>query len=734
MVGNKFPRTSVIVPARNADDTLATTLDSLRSQSDPDWEAILVDDASTDQTADIINYYVRQDRRFTGVRGNGAGVAAARNTGLAVARGERLVFLDSDDWLDRCFLELMNGVLSDDDTSVAVYCGYHRVFPDGTLAESECDPSIAMHPGAAFARSCATAIHAVLIRRAAVSAVGGFDTSLQTCEDWDLWQRVALQGGGWRRLERALSFYRVRVDSLSRNCRQLLADAAIVIQRGFSALERRLADGTLQSSAATTAGEAAAGLAYTHFALWCVGLDCGGGGTGADGLRVLGRTPPEPIHTDSLAGAIFSGLTVGLPALPRKIAARWPDFGEQLAVFFSRLGTVWDDRAAARRLLYQVERIVLFFDDLAQPRRLALTYGLRMSLYDLQPVTPPPSVDRLVAKIHDRRGNCCHMVMGVLGTVTVQDWLRMVAVHLGGWQMLRAVAAAVARSSQVLIKIAGPRRPVVGHRAMVQRLLQAADQALIDVRRTTMSQQARKHEAGMTPSGGSITPGKCRALPVLLYELNRLQDPSVRELVQCQLEWLCRHGYHGIASGNLLAHLRRRTPFAERRMMICFAGTMSTFISHGWPTVRQFGFRTTLFLDVAVEGRRLLESHTVNGGGKAVATTIECLLNQGVSIGILAGGRDGVDGLSTTTLVQNLAMGRALLSRWSSRQVFSYGVVGSRRDERLARLAGDCGYHLGFCLSNRPAMLGDDLLEVPCLAAYAYPLDAFVHTFEKTCQ
>lgn len=96
-------------PRTYADKTLAETLDSLLAQSDSDWEALIIDDGSTDKTADVIWIYTQQDDRFVGLQGQGAGASTARNIDISRAGGHRVLFLDSDDWIDDRFLELMNG-------------------------------------------------------------------------------------------------------------------------------------------------------------------------------------------------------------------------------------------------------------------------------------------------------------------------------------------------------------------------------------------------------------------------------------------------------------------------------------------------------------------------------------------------------------------------------------------------------------------------------------------------
>ncbi|MFK3781084.1 glycosyltransferase family 2 protein [Agrobacterium sp. NPDC089420] len=91
-------RYSILIPAFNSERKLARTLDSLCRQSFTDWEALIIDDASTDGTAALAEAYAMRDSRFQVVRRPGnAGPAAARNAGIELARGEWIALLDADD-------------------------------------------------------------------------------------------------------------------------------------------------------------------------------------------------------------------------------------------------------------------------------------------------------------------------------------------------------------------------------------------------------------------------------------------------------------------------------------------------------------------------------------------------------------------------------------------------------------------------------------------------------------
>ncbi|TIW59296.1 MAG: glycosyltransferase family 2 protein, partial [Mesorhizobium sp.] len=140
------PLVSIVVPAHNAEATLARALDCLLDQQMADWEAIIVDDASTDRTPSIIAGYVQRDARFRTLRSCAYSAAAARNSGISTARGHWLMFLDADDWVDASFLAKMLAALETAADAAAVYCGSRRVMPDGELTPSSISTEVAIQP------------------------------------------------------------------------------------------------------------------------------------------------------------------------------------------------------------------------------------------------------------------------------------------------------------------------------------------------------------------------------------------------------------------------------------------------------------------------------------------------------------------------------------------------------------------------------------------------------------
>ena len=98
---------SVIIPVYNAERFVAQTLDSVLEQTYENWEAILVNDGSTDNSLDILQKYAQKDARFKIIDKKNGGVSAARNDGLKKAAGEYITFLDADDLWYPQFLEFM---------------------------------------------------------------------------------------------------------------------------------------------------------------------------------------------------------------------------------------------------------------------------------------------------------------------------------------------------------------------------------------------------------------------------------------------------------------------------------------------------------------------------------------------------------------------------------------------------------------------------------------------------
>lgn len=119
---------SIIIPVFNGENSIETSLNSLLNQTYHNFEVIIVDDGSTDCTSKVIESFTEKDSRFIYLFQENKGVSAARNKGLKNAVGEYICFLDSDDFYEITFLELMLQRITSKSADVC-YCGYNLVDP-----------------------------------------------------------------------------------------------------------------------------------------------------------------------------------------------------------------------------------------------------------------------------------------------------------------------------------------------------------------------------------------------------------------------------------------------------------------------------------------------------------------------------------------------------------------------------------------------------------------------------
>ena len=183
----KPPLVSVIIPAFNRGEMLRRALHSVRAQTCQDYEVFVVDDCSRDELRPIVATF--DDARLHYLRHQtNRGGSAARNTGIAAATGEFVAFLDSDDEWDPEKLARQVDLFRNGDKNLGlVYTRVRTVPPEETrvphLRGRVFDALLENN----FVGGCSC----VTIPRAVLIASGGFDESLQSCQDWDAWLAVA---------------------------------------------------------------------------------------------------------------------------------------------------------------------------------------------------------------------------------------------------------------------------------------------------------------------------------------------------------------------------------------------------------------------------------------------------------------------------------------------------------------------------------------------------------------
>lgn len=241
-----MPRFSVIMPAYDVEDVVAPAIRSVLAQTDRDFELIVVDDGSTDATAERIAPFA-DGARVKLVRTENGGLSAARNAGIAASGGGYLSFVDSDDLLMPRYLEVMGATLdASPRAGVAFTDGWildaatHRIRRAGALVRQPPPrPVPTDRAGILLALLERNFIYSwATIRRSVVDDVGGFRTDLRSCEDHELWLRAAASGHGvaeapgrltiYRRGRPTLTYDAVRMAGASREvCRTVAEDLAV---------------------------------------------------------------------------------------------------------------------------------------------------------------------------------------------------------------------------------------------------------------------------------------------------------------------------------------------------------------------------------------------------------------------------------------------------------------------------------------------------------------------------
>lgn len=230
------PTLTVITPAYNVEPYLARCIESVLGQSLTDLEMIVVDDGSTDGTADVIAHYAARDERVRGFRGPNRGVSHARNVALQDAHGRYIALLDGDDEWEPAFANTLVRQL-ERQKEFAIVCG-NGLNLGGPLDGRPVKPwpapareirmiDLIEHEDAMFIMS--------IFRREVYEALGGFNESLSRSEDYEFWMRAAAAGFRIVTCPEPLSRYRRRSDSMSADQSAMFDSIITVLKqaRGF---------------------------------------------------------------------------------------------------------------------------------------------------------------------------------------------------------------------------------------------------------------------------------------------------------------------------------------------------------------------------------------------------------------------------------------------------------------------------------------------------------------------
>lgn len=191
-----MPQVTVVIPTFNRADLIGQTLQSVAAQTFPDWECVVVDDGSTDNTRQVVESFAARDPRFRYAWQENASAAAARNRGVELATGEFIAFVDSDDLWPPDRLAWQVEALRNDPEAVLAY-GNTFVFRNGDTTKGGLYMGYVTDKPAGWAFEkliVCSSIYSPLVRASAIRKLGGFDLSLPSAEDWDTWLALSKVG------------------------------------------------------------------------------------------------------------------------------------------------------------------------------------------------------------------------------------------------------------------------------------------------------------------------------------------------------------------------------------------------------------------------------------------------------------------------------------------------------------------------------------------------------------
>lgn len=224
------PLVSVIIPNYNHAHYLGDAIRSVLDQEYPNYEILVIDDGSTDNSREVVGKFGSQIRY---IWQSNQGLSAARNTGIAASQGTCIGLLDADDIWSPNYLSTMVPVLAADHGIGAVYCGWRYIDSSGSELPRT---SIRTVPPeqfyTAFAYMNFLVPSGVLVRRSCFDDLGLFDKRFHACEDRDMWLRISskyhMVG-----VPQALVRYRIHGDNMTSNLSRMEESRRAVIAKHF---------------------------------------------------------------------------------------------------------------------------------------------------------------------------------------------------------------------------------------------------------------------------------------------------------------------------------------------------------------------------------------------------------------------------------------------------------------------------------------------------------------------
>ena len=215
-------KVSLIVPCYKQAEFLDECLDSVIAQTYTNWECIVVDDGSPDNTQEIMQFWLKKDERFKYIKKQNGGLASARNSGIHASNGLFILPLDADDKISENYIELaVNAILESDNRKLI----YGRAFKFGYENEEWKLETYSFEKMKFNNMIYCTS----LFKKSDWVKIGGYDESgLRGWEDWDFWLSLLKNGGEVIYLHDIIFYYRIKEESMIKS---LVKDEEMMLQK-----------------------------------------------------------------------------------------------------------------------------------------------------------------------------------------------------------------------------------------------------------------------------------------------------------------------------------------------------------------------------------------------------------------------------------------------------------------------------------------------------------------------
>uniref|UniRef100_B8HRA8 Glycosyl transferase family 2 n=1 Tax=Cyanothece sp. (strain PCC 7425 / ATCC 29141) TaxID=395961 RepID=B8HRA8_CYAP4 len=660
---------SIVIPAFNAADTIAETLQSLLDQTFTNWEAIVVNDGSTDDTVVVVQRFMARDLRIHLFTQENQGLSGARNSGAKLAQGDCVLFLDADDWIFPSHLERLTHRFLADPSLDVVYCGWVHALPDREYVLPEL-PTLSGDLFVPFCHYCVSLMSSFLVRRSLVDLVGPFDTSMHCGgEDWDFWQRIARSGARFGLVKEVLVAYRARPNSLSRNGAILLKDSLVVLTRGYGPDPRVPHPHPVYPNGLPTAD-----LSKHKFYLlcYCAGFLIGGGKDACSLLDILADEQCPNLLPDEVANHLMGSTFLSASKPRREWYSTWLNYRHNLKDFLIAL----EARSGTPNLAVRSNRIF---------EQLLSKYSQAKDL---------PGQFRKI-------------------------WAYFIFLRRPLRRLIHQIQILAKRSGWSFALIFPPLRSMLQRSG--KRLTLPHRLAEPDLNHTEANQLRYQYLSpqSLPGAGSKVT----ETLPILVYPrlaiANSEQPLSSYispEIFENQLRYLKESGYRTISLDQWGEAVIAGKSTFDRAVVITFENCSQDFLDYGWPLLKAYGFSATLYL-YADEIGQLKTTDAVTGEEIQLIEWAKIRRLQAEGVGFASHGhrRRALTSIPLVDAWLDISRSHIMLQEELSTRISTFVYPEGKLNPWLQFLVGLAGYDFGLTEQFGQCSNRHSLLALPCI-------------------